>query len=214
MGTSLTLSIPSWKDGAAIPDRHAFGKPGKDQPFAPGDNINPAINWRNAPAGTQSFTLICHDSDVPSRPDDVNQFNREVPADLQRVPFFHWVLIDIPMTVTSIDEGAVSNGIVAKGKAPVSTELGRTGLNNYTEWFATDPDMAGTYAGYDGPCPPWNDSIIHHYHFHIYALDRSTLDVPEVFGGPDVLTAMEGHILEESVYTGTYAMNPRLRAAS
>ena len=43
------------------------------------------------PAGTKSFALICHDFDVPSRGDDVNQADREVPADLARVDFFHWV---------------------------------------------------------------------------------------------------------------------------
>ena len=31
--------------------------------------------------------------------------------------------------------------------------------------------MSGDYFGYDGPCPPWNDSIVHHYVFTVYALD-------------------------------------------
>ena len=142
MGTSLTLSIPSWKDGAAIPDRHAhLGNPVKTSPL-PLAIISIQPSTGKMRCGTQSFTLICYDSDVPSRP--VTLTNSIVKYPPISNAYLFSALIDIPMTVTSIDEGAVSNGIVAKGKAPVSTELGRTGLNNYTEWFATDPDMAGT----------------------------------------------------------------------
>ena len=35
----------------------------------------------------------------------------------------------------------------------------------------TNNDMRGDYHGYDGPCPPWNDGILHHYVFTLYALD-------------------------------------------
>jgi len=31
--------------------------------------------------------------------------------------------------------------------------------------------MKGTYFGYDGPAPPWNDSVVHHYAFTLYAVD-------------------------------------------
>jgi hypothetical protein len=41
----------------------------------------------------------------------------------------------------------------------------RQGVNDYTGWFANDPDMAGEYYGYDGPCPPWNDERVHTYVF-------------------------------------------------
>ena len=55
-------------------------------------NRNPDFAWSDAPAGTRSFALVCHDPDVPSRGDDVNQEGRVVPASLPRVDFFHWVL--------------------------------------------------------------------------------------------------------------------------
>ena len=51
---------------------------------------------RCVPAGTRSFAIICHDPDVPSQGDDVNQEGRVVPATLPRVDFFHWVLVDLP----------------------------------------------------------------------------------------------------------------------
>ena len=46
--------------------------------------------------------------------------------------------------------------------------------------------MGGSYYGYDGPCPPWNDSIPHHYLFTLYALDIEQCPVEEGFGGPQV----------------------------
>ena len=46
----------------------------------------------------------------------------------------------------------------------------RQGINDYTGWFAGNPAMAGDYYGYDGPFPPWNDSLVHHYVFTLYAL--------------------------------------------
>ena len=82
------------------------------------------------------------------------------------------------------------------------------GLNNYTDWFAGDADMGGDYGGYDGPCPPWNDSILHHYHFRLYALDVDSLGLEGRFGGPEALAAMEGHILDQTEVVGTYTLNP------
>ena len=60
-----------------------------------GKNLNPHLAWSDVPTGTKSFVLICHDPDVPSRGDDVNQEDRTVPATLPRVDFFHWVLVDL-----------------------------------------------------------------------------------------------------------------------
>jgi hypothetical protein len=71
--------------------------------------------------------------------------------------------------------------------------------------------MAGNYYGYDGPCPPWNDSLVHHYVFAIYALDSARCDVQGAFTGDEVRVALEGHILAEASLEGTYTLNPRLR---
>ena len=67
-----------------------------------GGNHNPHLAWSDLPAGTKSLALICHDPDVPSRGDDVNQEGRTVPASLPRVDFFHWVLVDLPPAPTVI----------------------------------------------------------------------------------------------------------------
>ena len=68
--------------------------------------------------------------------------------------------------------------------------------------------MKGDYYGYDGPCPPWNDTIPHHYVFTLYALDVAQLGVNGTFRGLDVLNAMKGHVLEEAKLTGIYSLNP------
>jgi len=85
-------------------------------------------------------------------------------------------------------------------------------VNEYAGWFASDAEMAGDYFGYDGPCPPWNDTLVHHYVFTLYALDIERLDVQGKFTGKHVLDAMRGHILAESSVTGRYTLNPVLKA--
>jgi Raf kinase inhibitor-like YbhB/YbcL family protein len=174
-------------------------------------NRNPHLAWSDAPAGTRSFAIICHDPDVPSRGDDVNQEGREVPVDLPRVDFFHWLLWNIPADVTDIAEGSHSNGITARGKPGPAAGGGLLhGLNDYTGWFAGDADMQGDYFGYDGPCPPWNDSIVHRYVFTLYALDVGRLAVSGELTGANVRAVVKAHALAEASITCTYTLNPRL----
>ena len=72
--------------------------------------------------------------------------------------------------------------------------------------------MRGEYFGYDGPAPPWNDSLIHHYVFTLYALDVPHLTVEGQLTGPNIRLAIVGHVLAEAFITGTYTLNPRLAA--
>ena len=210
MKTQLNLQIGGWVDGGRIPAKYAFGQPGNGEPFALSGNISPAVRWEDAPPETQSFALICSDPDVPSNAKDVNQAGKTVPADLARIQFFHWVLVNIPHDVRSIVEGAASQSVVARGKPHGPSKIGLSGINDYSAWFAGDPDMEGYYGAYDGPCPPWNDSIVHHYHFELYALDIPKLNVSGAFDGREALKAMQGHILAKACYTGTYSMNPQV----
>lgn len=211
MTATLNVEISAWANGGAIPDEYAFCKPAAEGHIQTSRNLSPAISWSGAPAGTRSFAIICHDPDVPSKADDVNQEGRMVPASLPRVDFYHWVLVDIPATVTSLTTGADSDGITPRGKPLGPTPHGVRGVNNYTDWFAGDADMKGDYGGYDGPCPPWNDEIVHHYHFTVYALDLPSLGLGSRFGGADALAAMAGHVLARGSWVGTYSLNPALR---
>ena len=147
---------------------------------------------------------------MPSKADDVNKDDREIPADLPRVDFYHWVMVDVPADITELDEGACSDGVTAGGKKePPGPPGARQGLNDYTG-FMQGTEMEGKYFGYDGPCPPWNDSILHHYHFRVLALDTDKLDVEGEFTGPDVVKAVEGHVLDEAEIMGTYTLNPKV----
>jgi len=210
MSAVLTVTIAGWNDGMRIPGQFAFGVPADEGHVALSQNLSPAISWSGAPEGTKSFALICHDPDVPSAGDDVNQEGKTVPASLPRVDFYHWVLVDISASTTSLAEGADSSEVTAGGKDAGPTANGVRGLNNYTDWFAGDADMGGDYAGYDGPCPPWNDSIMHHYVFTVYALDVANLGLSGTFGGPEALAAMQGHILAQGQVVGEYTLNPDL----
>ena len=206
----MKLWSDSWVNGERIPALYAAGKlDAAGVGFS--DNLNPHLAWSEVPAGTQSFALICHDFDVPSRGDDVNQPDREVPADLPRVDFFHWLLVDLPATANRIREGEFSRGFTARGKAgPATLHGARHGLNDYTGWFAGNADMAGSYFGYDGPFPPFNDSLVHHYVFTLYALGVARAPVEGHFTGAQVRQAIYVHVLAEATHSGTYTLNKRL----
>ena len=206
----MKLTIPSFADNAPIPGEFAFCIPADEGHVTFAPNRSPHLRWSGVPAGAQSLAVIVVDPDVPSVPDDVNQEGRSVPHDLPLVDFYHWVLVDIPAGMDELRAGIDSDGVTAGGKAPGATDHGTRGINNYTDWFAGDEQMGGDYAGYDGPCPPWNDERLHHYRFTLYALDVPTLGLSGSFGGPEALAAMEGHVLAESSWTGTYTLNPAL----
>ena len=211
----MKLWSDSWANGERIPARFAAGKPDGQGGATFSDNLNPQLAWSDVPAGTLSFALICHDFDVPSRGDDVNQADREVPADLPRVDFFHWVLVDVPVSRSRIAEGEFSRGFTARGKSGPAVavpgfETARHGLNDYTGWFAGNPEMAGDYFGYDGPFPPFNDSLVHHYVFTLYALKVARAPLSGKFGGADARRAIRDHVLAEATHSGTYTLNRRL----
>jgi len=208
----MHLRSDSFTPYARLAADFAFGKHDPATHFALAGNENPHLAWSGAPAETRSFALICFDPDVPSRGDDVNQEGKSVPIDLPRVDFFHWVVANLPPSVTEIARGAHSSGVTPRGKAPGATPSGGVqGLNDYTNWFAGDADMGGDYAGYDGPAPPWNDERVHGYRFCVYALDVAALDLAERFTGQDLRAAMAGHVLASAEIVGLYAINPDAR---
>jgi len=93
----------------------------------------------------------------------------------------HWVMWNIPATATGLPEGLP--------KEPRLQDGSRQGKNDF-----------GRH-GYGGPCPP---SGTHRYYFKVYALD-TTLDLPADAEKPDLLKAMQGHILAEGQIMGRYS---------
>ncbi len=93
----------------------------------------------------------------------------------------HWVLFNLPATVNNLPEDI----------PPVQTmENGaKQGMNDFRK------------IGYGGPCPPGGT---HRYYFKIYALDTE-IDLEAGATKPEVLRAMEGHILAQGQLMGRYS---------
>ena len=207
----MNLASTAFADGQRIPSEYAFCAPDPKAHVTLSRNRNPPLVWSGLPQETRSLVLICHDRDVPSKPDDVNKEGRTIPATLPRVDFYHWVLVDLAPDSGPIRAGEFADGVTARGKkGPAGPRGTRQGVNDYTMWFASDKDMSGNYFGYDGPCPPWNDSIPHHYVFTLYALGVAKCEVRGTFRGPEVLAAIKGHVLEQASVTGVYSLNPEV----
>ncbi len=192
----LTVTVDHLRAGGVIPPLYAFCVPAAAGHTAPGQNVSPAISWSRGPADTASYAIVVVDTDVPAVFTDADKEGRIIPAGLKRRPFYHWLLVDIPPSVTALAEGADSKDGAAKpaGRTP----FGVRGFN----------DFGGGRAGYDGPCPPWNDAIVHHYHFRVYALDVAHLPLPADFTGPDAVKAGQAHVLASGEVVGLYTQNP------
>ncbi len=158
-------------------------------------NISPAVSWSKGPAGVKSYALIMTDLDVPNDLSLINKAGVTLTQSTPRVPFIHWVLIDIPPAITHLDKGAEGAEFIARGKPFGQTDHGIRGLNVFTHFYPEGSPFAGPHAGYDGPCPPLNDTIIHRYVTDIYALDISSLGLSGPFYGEAALEKMKGHVL-------------------
>lgn len=162
----MVLTIPGFPDGGQIPVKFSQAAPGA----APGEGTSPAMSWTNVPPGTQSFVLHMHDLDVA----------RNRTTDDQA----HWVVWNIPATVTSLPEGVPRGSQLPDGSYQIS---------------ATGPVYRGPGAPANGP--------MHHYMFEIFALDvkldvQPTADAFETRA--NVMKAMQGHVLGKAVYGGLF----------
>ena len=198
----MQLRSDSFEHRGPIPAEFALGAPGGF-----GGNRNPQLAWSDAPAGTQSFALLCIDTDAPTDGALAADAATPIPVDHPRGDFVHWVVANIPADVREIAAGSSSDGVSKRGKPAGSDAGGARGLNDYTGWFAGDADMDGEYFGYDGPYPPPNDLRTHRYFFRVFALDVDKLDVPQVLTAQQAFAAMHGHVLAEASTYGTYRLH-------
>lgn len=195
---SFTLTVGGITGGQPIPPRFAFCRPDGRGSVRDGANINPAISWSPPPPGTRSLVLLVVDKDVPATFDKANVPEQVIGENEPRQDFYHWVLVDIPPTVGGLLQGADSSGITPGGKPYGTTPYGMNGRNDYAIL------SEGPHGGYDGPCPPWNDQRLHHYHFTLYALDIPGLGLPAPVTGRQAEVAIRGHILARSEVVGTF----------
>lgn len=168
---ALTLSTPALAFEAQSPDL-ADGKVANDFVFSgfgcTGGNQSPAITWKDAPEGTKSFAVMVHDPDAPTG----------------GAGWWHWVVYDIPATVSSLDRGAGSEG----GKLPEGA------VQNATDFGVP---------GWGGPCPPEGDKA-HRYNFTVYALGVEKLELPEGARASLVGFMVNGNALGKATFSASY----------
>lgn len=99
--------------------------------------------------------------------------------------FTHWVLFDLPGDTTSL-----ARDVDVPHHFGDATPAPEEGTNDFGD------------SGYGGPCPPPGDGP-HRYFFRLYALD-TVLDLGAGATKKQVTDAMEGHVLDETEYVGTY----------
>jgi len=139
---AFDLESPDFKQGEAVPAKFTFNGLG-----CQGQNISPALSWSAPPDGTKSFALMVHDPD----------------ANTGGAGIWHWVIVNIPATARSIEQGA---GTADGAKLPPGS---RQITNDYAG-FINSP-------GWGGPCPP-KGMAPHRYNFTLYALSVETLKLP------------------------------------
>ncbi|MBW4024920.1 MAG: hypothetical protein HIU92_17625 [Proteobacteria bacterium] len=112
---------------------------------------NPGVTWSVGPSGTRSYVLIMTDPNVPRQRSLINRAPTVIPADAPRTTMYHWVLADIPASVTAIAPGEDSDSFIPGGKPAEPSPVGRRGTNGRFVAFAHDPAMRGPYAVMTGP---------------------------------------------------------------
>jgi len=202
----LTVRVDGLDADGRLPASAAYCPPTRMDPAQ--YNISPAVSWSRGPKATRSYALIMTDLDVPEDLSAINKPGVVLTAETPRVPFIHWVLIDIPATITHLRRGVESAGFVPKGNPVGLTDHGLRGANVYSHYYPKDSPLAGVRGGYDGPCPPHNDMVAHRYVTRIYALDVQSLGLHGVFFGEDALRAMQGHVLAAGEAGAVYSAAP------
>lgn len=162
------------------------------------DVIRPTIRWNGAPAGTKSFAVFMMDPDVPADFTDAGKEGKVIAEDAKRQDFFHWGVVDIAADVNVIQGGLAKLPLASGRELP--NDLGAAG-------YVPTPGQ------YGGPCPPWNDARIHHYHFIVLALsDNVTVGKDETAKTVFNRLIVSPMVLGKAAVVGTYTLNQKLRA--
>jgi hypothetical protein len=150
---TMGLTSTAFGEGQPIPAKYTCD----------GQNVSPPIHWSGVPRETKSLVLIVDDPDAPSG------------------TWVHWVVYDLPPTVTELSEDLAKNQYIPGGA--------KQGLNDFK------------HLGYGGPCPPSGKA--HRYYLKLYALDR-VLNLRPGAAKKEVEQAMEKHTLGQAQLMGTY----------
>jgi Raf kinase inhibitor-like YbhB/YbcL family protein len=210
---SMTLESTSVAHDEPIDLVHVIATPtAEGRAEMAGADRSPHLRWAGEPTGTRSFAISVVDPDVPADRTRMGVEDLSLGDDEPRVDFAHWLVVDLPPDVHELPEGAGGVGFVAHGREPAPTSVGGVqGQNGYRGLFEGNADLEGTYGGWDGPFPPWNDEHVHHYETTVYALDVDSVGLRSGFTLEEFRAAIDGHVLDEGRITPIYSLNPDLR---
>jgi Raf kinase inhibitor-like YbhB/YbcL family protein len=157
------LISPTIKDQGTIGNEHVYNGFG-----CSGRNVSPELRWDQAPKEAKSFAVTVYDPDAPTGSG-----------------WWHWVVFNIPPSVTSLPAGAgkPDGGIAPRSSIQSMTDFGQ--------------------AGYGGPCPPKGDKP-HRYIFTVYALKVDQLPLKKEASGAMAGFYLIQNALGKASFTATY----------
>jgi Raf kinase inhibitor-like YbhB/YbcL family protein len=158
----MTLTSSAFTSGAQIPKKYTQA----------GEEVSPPLAWSGGPDSVASYVLMVHDLDAPVGNNGTEHM-------------LHWLVWNVPGTITSLPEGVASAAQLPDGTRQIS--------------------VSGPY--YRGPAAPATGPV-HHYVFELFALDI-VLDVPPVGASPAatraaVFAAMAGHVRGKATTVGLF----------
>ena len=156
------LTSPQFKYGETLPVKVVFNSFG-----CKGENLSPELRWGTPPAGTKSLALTVYDPDAPTGSG-----------------WWHWTVINIPVTNRKLSLGETFQGESFKGVIQARTDYGKP--------------------GYGGPCPPEGDKP-HRYWFTLFAIKDAKLNLDADASGAMVGYTLNSKMITKATLLGLYS---------
>ena len=163
---SLTLSSQDIAQGEYMSNAQEFNGFG-----CSGGNLSPHLKWTDPPIGTKSFAITAYDPDAPTGSG-----------------WWHWQIVNIPLTVMEITSGAddAKTNVALKDSMSIENDYGSR--------------------GFGGVCPPEGHGV-HHYRFTVHALSVEKLELPESASGALTGYMINANTIESSTIESLYKRN-------